>query len=595
MPRTWYFPRWRHLLMQIVMWLVLGGTLALAAMLDSHLRRVQAIEFAPAISDDTFSFQFPADWKSWTRQSDANTATYVASDSSAGAERTLTVTRQRLPRAIPPAEYILRADPLTGDRSPEEFKGITLDGWPGQSINWEARRAMGVDSEFQFSFCTAVVLPNDQAILIRLDKSGPIDPGDRQLYQQMLDRVHIAAARPIAGGTIQLAHNISVSILSELSLYPASDPLREERMAAMIDDDGAWISAEFVPVAIPGNEPSNSLVAGLCAREQLDPRDPGLAYRWLRAGISAEGPPNRWTIQPPDSPNDAIAPRRIAHLLTGDGGWGLLVILSAEPPASTADPESLWDELPAKIHIAKSQTLDADLQTGANIARAASAPQQAAVVADAPWWLWSRTSIPIGYSQSDSKYAVRYTVRRNWNGTVTAAFQQWGVTSDTGQPVGIMKRSDAEAGPSDPLVPLYDEFTTVSADAISTIINGPGRTEAPSSIPFTSSFVMSRYLPSLLSHVQTQAAIWTDRFPAVEAELFPSPLLLVARRCPDVGNLRCVEADVNGTGALSRWYFRADGTLDHADFAGDLHLRPTTAGEVQSAFAGDRRLTILPH
>ena len=66
--RAWYFPRWRHLLMQMVMWLVLGTSMVLAAMLDYHLRQGQIIDFSPTVTDGSLSFRLPATWKTWARK-----------------------------------------------------------------------------------------------------------------------------------------------------------------------------------------------------------------------------------------------------------------------------------------------------------------------------------------------------------------------------------------------------------------------------------------------------------------------------------------------------------------------------------------------
>src|SRR5271170_4193600 len=89
MARAWYFPRWRHLLMQMVMWLVLGASMVLAAMLDHHLRQGQIIDFSPTVTDDSLSFRLPSTWKTWTRRNDADVTEHVATDSVAGIVRTL--------------------------------------------------------------------------------------------------------------------------------------------------------------------------------------------------------------------------------------------------------------------------------------------------------------------------------------------------------------------------------------------------------------------------------------------------------------------------------------------------------------------------
>jgi hypothetical protein len=580
--------------MQMVMWLVLGASMVLAAMLDHRLRQQQIIDFSPTITDDSLSFRIPSTWKTWTQRNEANVTEHVATDSVAGVVRTLSISRQRVPRTMAPAEYILRAIPVSGSLDAANFRGVEIDHWPGLGIHWEAHRAsLDAGEEFQFTNCSAIVLPGDQAIMVRLDKNAPFDAADERLYRQVLDTVHVSTPSPSDGGTIQLGNDISVAVPADLCVYPQIDSLCVERTTAQITDRGGWISAEFIPVAVPGNQPSASLLAGLAAREQLDPLHAGLADAWISADVSAIGP-NHWIFSPPDNATDAVSPRRIAHLLTADGGWGLIVVLSAEPPASLNDLTHLWDELSANIHFGgKSPPLAVALTAGAAIVSNAALPAPADT-----WWMWSRGSIPIGFTHGfadrDAKYVFRYTVRRNWNGAATAVLQQWGINGDS-SPWARMTRLDAAANLNDPLIPFFDQTTTV-ADQITTVVHEPNGQESQLDMPFNSAFLLSRYLPKTLFRVDSnQTAFWTDRFPAVEGEHFPSPMLLLAKRVDGQPGLHCVQAQVNGTGRLSRWYFRDDGALDHADFAGDLHLRPSSQGDVESAFAGDHRLTTQPH
>ena len=579
--------------MQMIMWVVLGASVALAALLDYHLRHGQVVNLSETITEDILSFRFPANWKTWTREAEGDSTAHVASDTVAGITRTLIIARQHLPHSMAPAEYILRAMPLSGSLNKGDFKAVEIDGWPGESITWAAHHAsIGAQEEYEFTNCSAIVLPGDEGILIRMDKSAPFDAADLRLYRQVLESISVAAPGPTDGGMIQLTGGTTVSVPSDLRLYPQPDALRQERMVAQITDEGGWISAEFVPVAVPDNQPSPALLGGLAAREQFDPAHPALANAWLTASILPQSP-NHWTIAPQDRADDAIAPRRVAHLITNDAGSGVVVVLSAEPPASMSDLNHLWEELSANIHLGKSAPLTSALDAGAALARSAAPPPPADT-----WWVWSRGTIPIGFTHGfadrDGKYNFRYTVRRNWNGTATAVIQQWGM-SDASSPWARMTRSDAEANPNNPLIPIFDQ-TTMLADGITTMVNDRSGHETPTDTPFNPAFLLSRYLPGALFRLTASpTALWTDCFPGVEAELFPSPLLLLASRGGDQDGLRCVVAQVNGTGRQSRWYFKASGAVDHADFAGDLHLRVSSEGEVESAFAGDRRLTIQPH
>jgi hypothetical protein len=579
--------------MQLVMWIALGGTVVLAALLDQHLRRAQILSLSDPIFDGPLTFRFPATWKNWTRQAGGDATAHVATDSDNGVSRTLIISRQRVPHFMSPAQYMLRASPLTGTITPDAFKGVTIDGWPGESITYAGRLvSFSSGTDRQYSVCSAIVLPMGQAIMVRLDKNAQFEQADKQLYKQILDQIGTSATRPSEGGTIRLTENIRIDVPVELSVNDQPDSLRRSRSAAALTDEGGWISVEFVPVMFSGSEPSPSLLAGLAAREQLDPRDPSLAERWINAEVTAQSP-NHWTIDPQDPPDEVITGHRVAHLLTGDGGQGLIVVLNAATPASFADLDHLWDELAANIHIGKSPPLTHALDTGAALLRKTAAPSPG------DWWgLWSSASAPVGFTHDyvdrGLKSALRYTVRRNWNGTATAVSQQWGSSGDSG-PWATMTRADAEGNLDSPLAFFFGETTTVS-DWIVTNVRDRAGHEGSTNYTRPPAFVLSRYLPEALSHVEMMpTAFWTDRFAGVEGELFPSPLLLLAQRVQNSGRLRCVEAQVNGVGEVSRWYFAADGSLDHADFAGDLHLRPSNEGEIESAFAGDRRLTAQPH
>jgi hypothetical protein len=583
--------------MQTIMWVVLGGTVGLAALLDRHLLRAQILTLSDPIVDGPLTFRFPATWKNWTRQASGDATAHVATDSDNGISRTIIVSRQRVPHFMSPAEYMLRVSPLSGTITPDAFKGLFIDGWPGQSLTYSGRLvSFSSGSDRQYTYSSAIILPIGQTIMIRLDKNAPFDSADEQLYKQILDQVSTSTTRPTEGGSIQLTPNIQIDVPPELGVYDQPDPLRRSRSAAGLTDDGGWISAEFVPVMVSESEPSPALLAGLAARDQLDSRDPSLADRWITAETTAQGP-NNWTIDPQDPPDEVITGHRIAHLVTGDGGQGVIVVLHADTPATSEDLDHLWDELGANIHIKKSPPLIRALETGAALLQKTTASNSGD-----SWALWFSGSTQIGfthdYVDKSLKSAFRYTVRRNWNGTATAVDQQWGVSADAG-PWSTMSRADAEAKLDSPLAFFFGETTTI-ADWIVTNVRDRAGHETSNSNRFNPpAFVLSRYLPQALFSVTKAAAMtafWTDRFACVEGELFPTPLLLLVHRTDNGGaGLRCITAEVNGTGEFSCWYFTPTGAFDHADFAGDLHLHPSNQGAIESAFAGDRRLTPPPH
>jgi hypothetical protein len=63
MARNWQYPRWRRLLMQSAMWVILGGTVGLAALLDRHQQQQTQILLAAPLQCGDIRLQLPAGWE----------------------------------------------------------------------------------------------------------------------------------------------------------------------------------------------------------------------------------------------------------------------------------------------------------------------------------------------------------------------------------------------------------------------------------------------------------------------------------------------------------------------------------------------------
>jgi hypothetical protein len=62
MARSWQYPRWRRLLMQSAMWVILGGTVGLAALLDRHQHELSQVALAAPLQCSSIRLQLPANW-----------------------------------------------------------------------------------------------------------------------------------------------------------------------------------------------------------------------------------------------------------------------------------------------------------------------------------------------------------------------------------------------------------------------------------------------------------------------------------------------------------------------------------------------------
>jgi hypothetical protein len=583
MPSTWNFPRRRHLLLQTVMCTLLGGTVALAALVDYRLHEALYIPLANSIVDGPITFRLPAGWKTSVQSDDSGSVTQMAVEPTPGGGRVLSLSRQRVDRLMPPVEYLHISGRLAGNMREQPADTLNIDGWPAQIMAWLGMRRSGESAVETEAVLCCVILPDYQAITLRLDKPSPMDAADRRLIREVLESLSFTGLDHPGSGRLDLGAGDWVDVPSDFTVFPQPDPLRRDRMVV---SQGQWISAQFIPIAL-ADQPVESLRQLLAADEHQDSRDPAEAKRWLFAQIS-QSDQNHWIIQEPIEPE--ILVHHLATLTTNAKGQGLLVVLTTISPATDADLDQAWTELENEIHLDGSANMDDLLRTGA------------AAVADKPplaqpprqeWQIWQRGGSAQGWTIQGGDTASRIRVRqsrlRNWEGTVTQMLEQTSPLRRSGDYSIQVQRSDAEAEPFSRFGNLFQENTNVS-DTISMMAGMLESTTVDRSPAFVPSAALGGWLASL---PDKPLALWTDRFVGVESELLLSPVLLLVRPIHSASPaLRCLEVELSGTGQLSRWYFQPDGTLDHAEFPGNLTMRPSAADKVQSALGNDPRFSI---
>jgi hypothetical protein len=98
-------------------------------------------------------------------------------------------------------------------------------------------------------------------------------------------------------------------------------------------------------------------------------------------------------------------------------------------------------------------------------------------------------------------------------------------------------------------------------------------------------FVPGGLIPLLLGQLARDPMILlTDSFPGREGIGPPQPLTLIIRPGENTASLRCVTVQVNGTGVISRWYFRKTGELESVEWAGGLKQIASDESSVKNNF-----------
>jgi hypothetical protein len=106
-------------------------------------------------------------------------------------------------------------------------------------------------------------------------------------------------------------------------------------------------------------------------------------------------------------------------------------------------------------------------------------------------------------------------------------------------------------------------------------------------------YIPAGVLPMLIGQLDPgPLLIKTDSFMECEAVGAPEPLSVIIR--PGINStriaegedkpMRCVTAEVNGSGRVSRWYFNSAGGLELIELAGGVTVTPSDADAIKFAF-----------
>jgi hypothetical protein len=570
MPKTWQNTRARQLAMQGIMWLILGGAVGIASLTDRALHTSGGIALGPAIEAGPVSYRLPEHW-TVSVATDFGASARQAADPD-DSEHKVTVILQRVDHLMAPLIYLQRTDQLPDGVGSVVLEPLLLKGFPAQMARWVSA---GQDGGTRSIIACCVMLPSLQAMTIRLERGDAFEESDQQLLEQVLTSVTISGPAPSHVGPIQLNNGIQITPAADFTVYPQTDPLRTDRTMIRQTTNGGWISAQCVPMVM-GNLPAGSLRGAILNLDPVDPRDPGPAANWVNADVT-QIDNTHWRIDPHDSPEGWM--HRRAYVTASDAGPAMLVLLKAHNPAGETDLDQAYADLQIKIPTKTVSNADALLAAGAGAVSALSAAHRSS---GEQWWLWQRQGIAEGstrsYLDTTGQLAVRETTRRDWQGLICRVTQRWGTA---------WARTERFDIPDQPTFVVE----TRNSDQISTTVQLNGQ-DMENKVPESPAMVSGARLPELLAGLaNSPVAIWTDHFPGYEDQPSPSPLLVVLRPLQLDGHGRGVEAEVNGTGQLSRWYFAADGTFEHADYAGGVSLQPSTLAEIISATQSDPRLT----
>jgi hypothetical protein len=216
MSRSWQYPRWRRMLMQATLVLILGGTVALAEFITRQRNRSSVPELEQSQKIDRVLVKLPAGWE--VSEDDPNVL-LAQEPGPDGQGRTLMVRLLHATNAKSAAEFLRDSgllngavvihkpdqdDPNNPDSSitmqatPVKMQPITVAGQPGVIARVPR---MGISLQDMSAVAhnqliAAAILPSKTAIVVQLDSTEPdVDGDDERLMKR------IAAAMQLQGET----------------------------------------------------------------------------------------------------------------------------------------------------------------------------------------------------------------------------------------------------------------------------------------------------------------------------------------------------------------------------------------------------------
>ncbi|MGC3944256.1 MAG: hypothetical protein QM762_07030 [Chryseolinea sp.] len=186
------YPRWKHVAMQVALWLVLVATVAVAQQVVKRKAAVLRPGMAEAAVElGSFKVRLPEGWENSVIRRGAaavqiNAAEVAVKNSLC---RTLTVIWQHLPQSVAPID-VLRSSGLMSPRQGSQPLAVELERYPDYPAIYLETMKVAPCAPGQFVYIkdlmACVTLPNGEVLFAYLNGQGQIDEADKQLIGDLL-------------------------------------------------------------------------------------------------------------------------------------------------------------------------------------------------------------------------------------------------------------------------------------------------------------------------------------------------------------------------------------------------------------------------
>jgi hypothetical protein len=614
----------RRRLLQVVMGIILLGTIGLAAMVGSVNRRAGRVELSPGgISSGDVNVRLPVGWRALPN-TDEPRAVVQAEEliGSRDGGRRLAVMFESLEVPASPVQHLIERFrlPITSlaeDQDPiVRIEAAKVAGHVGVLVSIDSLlMGEGTPQLPHKEVFAAAVLPSRRAVVVHLRGFGQLDLTDRAVARQVAGAIGVQnepALAPQGSGAVTLPGGTHFAPPVGFSVVEARDPLRTDRLlwpaiaegASAGQREAAWTTLETVECLLP--PPGDAKAAEATLRRLLLVRD----HAWHGATITAAGP-DSWRAEISGSIGEGSSFRGVAMLRSGPGGRALLAIFRGGFGAGVGF-DAAWNELAESLRFGPPPPFQAMESAGAAIASRLREMGYDRAISDRTeqWWLWTdaseRPHVAWSHLEFDAAGSAAGEVRarsesrlRREGGAVTRLSDQFRYADAAATYESDLTRSDAQG--ADPPRSIR-QVTTLRDGQLTIALSTPSRSIGQWKSPAPAAFIPGALLPLVMDQflsINQPVLVRSESFPGFEGTGAPDPLAILLRPFKNETRkaegedapMRCIEAEVVGSGVISRWYFRKSGVVECIDLPAGVQRTGSDSNAIRFAFDQDTRMS----
>ncbi len=606
--------------MQAAMWLILGGTVGLAALVNHERRRSMRVELGPPTSHGWLVVRLPKTWQASPLpaagdRDDRIIARAIEPDEQ-GLGRTITITLDRVDEPISPLQFLLSSNNQilgldllrAAPRGPDEkdlVEPITVGGHPGVLMRGvraalPGRGGAGAGGLPHKEIYGATIVPSGHAIVVKLEGDRPAELSDIEIVKQLASALEINGQPSLgqSGETVALEGGIRVAAPEGFRPVYENDENLLRRRLWPDGDATRWSAAELIPCVLAPTENNDEAMAIKALAAVYDPA--------LRDAVVVPDGARRWRITP-GATSGPFAPRGYlvaddlgdAGAITGGSPRRALMAFFHGASAAHADDaaaaaaDAAWDALARSVSFVGKTNFGAMLDTGKDeVARLRKAGLLNLLDSEATqWWLWTEApeKRPIGWSRVHWKLGGKGQPASDTTGSAETVFElpggggrrrrasmTWNGELRTYGGFATLTRAEPDADPV-----LRQVHLEADKLRITLISRGQSIAEGAGTAP--PQYVPGAWLPLLIGKLSPSAMILkTDALLGRDLIGAPIPLFLIiqpvteqpAPTDADGAPLRCVSVRVNGSSEGSRWYIRPKGDVVRVTYARGVSRTP---------------------